>query len=151
MPVPFLDIFAIGYGKAICQFLDAKDIKTMYCINNACAKIVVKFLETKEIIFSVDQTGICTIKHQNMWRACTTKYPLRRCLFGYSDLNTILYHMTFITEDDIFPIMQVPRDDWIFLLIKYIDYRIKCLRDELENQRRIAAAKAAVIQEKRSL
>lgn len=149
MPIPFLAIFDIGYGKAICQFLDAKDINTMYCVNNTCAKIVVKFLEKKEIIFSVDQTGICTFKHQNMRRARTTKYPLHRFLFGYSDLNTILHHMTIITKNDIIPISQVPIDDWIFLRIKYIDYRIKCLRYELENQRRIAAAEAAVIQEKK--
>jgi len=144
----FFDIFDIGYGKSICQFLDPMDIRSMYWVNTTCAKIVVKFIEKKEIIFLVNQKNICTIKHSNMWRSGITRYPVKRCLFGYSDLNTILHNITFVLENaSCWTITQVPRDDWVFLMIKYEDHRINCMRDFVKNQQRIVALKEAAIQE----
>ena len=146
----FNQVFDIGYGKAICQYLDPEDIATMYEVNKECAETISEYVKYNEIL-SIDQNGCFTIKHQNSKRKYITKHRVYLCQFKFTELGglcnfVILYQNTPDQYEREFSIYTLRADDMAYLWIKYTDYKLKCMRIAQE-KKRIAQEKERIIQE----
>ena len=146
----FNQVFDIGYGKAICQYLDPKDIATMYEVNKESAETVAEYLKNNDIL-AVDQKGCFKIKHRNSKRQYISKHRVYLCQFKYTELGglcnfVILYQATPDHYEKQFSIYTLHIDDMTLLWVKYTDYKLKCMRIAQEKER-ISQEKERIAQE----
>jgi hypothetical protein len=141
-------VFDIGYGKAICQYLDPANIATMYTVNKECAETVSEYLKNNDILV-VDQKGCFKIKHRKSKRQYISKHRVYLCQFNYTELGGLcnfitLYQDTPDQYEKQFGIYTLHIDDMTLLWVKYTDYKLKCMRiaqEKEQKQKKIEALK----------